>query len=269
MRIGFLGAGKIAQALARGIIHAEITKPEMIVSSSPQADEPLLKQMRELGCITTYRNADVIQQSNVVIMAVKPVVVTKILSEVHPHFTLQHLLVSIAMGTTISSMEKILPAKSRVIRVMPNTPALVRAGASVFARGRSANSEDVQTVRNIFSSVGICEEAQEHLLDAVTALSGSGPAYMYMAIDAMADGAVKMGIGRDLALRLATQTMLGSARMVLETGRHPGSLKDDVCSPGGTTIYAVHRLEKRGFRYALMDAIEAATLRSKDTGRSQ
>ncbi|GIY22868.1 pyrroline-5-carboxylate reductase 2 [Caerostris extrusa] len=170
------------------------------------------------------------------------------------------------MGITTRQIEKVLPPKSRVIRVMPNTPALVKEGASVFSCGSNTLEEDSGLAHRIFESVGSCDQIEENLLDAVTGLSGSGPAYMFMAIEALADGGVKMGIRRELAMKLAAQTLLGSARMVLETGKHPGSLKDDVCSPAGTSIQAVHELEKCGFRSALITAVEAATQRSKETG---
>ncbi|GFT91843.1 pyrroline-5-carboxylate reductase 2 [Nephila pilipes] len=190
----------------------------------------------------------------------------KVLKDITEHITPQHLVISVAMGITTRHIEKALPPKSRVIRVMPNTPALVREGASVFSCGSNTLEEDATTAHRIFTSVGICEEIEEYLLDAVTGLSGSGPAYMFMAIEALADGAVKMGIRRELAIKLAAQTLLGAAKMVLETGKHPGALKDDVCSPGGTSIQAVHELEKNGFRSALISAVEAATQRSKETG---
>ncbi|GFT91845.1 pyrroline-5-carboxylate reductase 2 [Nephila pilipes] len=208
----------------------------------------------------------VASESRIIILAVKPPVIPKVLKDITEHITPQHLVISVAMGITTRHIEKALPPKSRVIRVMPNTPALVREGASVFSCGSNTLEEDATTAHRIFTSVGICEEIEEYLLDAVTGLSGSGPAYMFMAIEALADGAVKMGIRRELAIKLAAQTLLGAAKMVLETGKHPGALKDDVCSPGGTSIQAVHELEKNGFRSALISAVEAATQRSKETG---
>ncbi|KFM65818.1 Pyrroline-5-carboxylate reductase 2, partial [Stegodyphus mimosarum] len=266
MRVGFIGAGKMAQALARGLIAGELTLPEKIICSCPRTDVMLLEQMRKLGCRTTSDNEHVADDSRVLILAVKPPVIPKVLKEISQFITPQHLVISVAMGITTKHIEQALPPKSRVIRVMPNTPALVKEGASVFSCGSSTLEDDAITAHRIFSSVGICDQIEENLLDAVTGLSGSGPAYMYMAIEALADGGVKMGIRRDLALKLAAQTLLGAAKMVLETEFHPGSLKDDVCSPAGTSIQAVHELEKNGFRAALISAVEAATLRSKETG---
>lgn len=266
MRIGFVGAGGMAQALARGLIGAELTPAERILCSCPRSDVYLLEQMRKLGCRTTSNNSHVASDSRILILAVKPPVIPTVLKDITEHITPQHLVISVAMGITTRHIEKALPPKSRVIRVMPNTPALVREGASVFSCGSNTLEEDATIAHRIFTSVGMCEQIEENLLDAVTGLSGSGPAYMFMAIEALADGAVKMGIRRELAIKLAAQTLLGAAKMVLETGKHPGALKDDVCSPAGTSIQAVHELEKNGFRSALISAVEAATQRSKETG---
>ncbi|KAG8182943.1 hypothetical protein JTE90_010572 [Oedothorax gibbosus] len=266
MKIGFIGAGQMAQGLAKGLIMAGLTPAEKILSSCPRVDVMLLEKMRKLGCRTTSNNEHVANDARVLILAVKPPIVPKVLKEIHQFITPQHLVISVAMGITTRHIEQSLPPKSRVIRVMPNTPALVREGASVFSCGSATLEEDAATAHRIFSSVGTCDQIEEYLLDAVTGLSGSGPAYMFMAIEALADGGVKMGIRRELALKLAAQTLLGAAKMVLETGKHPGSLKDDVCSPAGTSIQAVHLLEKHGFRCALISAVEAGTQRSKETG---
>ncbi|XP_013383076.1 pyrroline-5-carboxylate reductase 2-like [Lingula anatina] len=177
--------------------------------------------------------------------------------------------VPLASKMTGWARQKYLPPKTRVIRVMPNTPALIQTGASVFAPGKHALDNDSDVVATLLSSIGICAETSEQMMDAVTGLSGSGPAYGYMAIESMADGGVKMGLPRDLAVKLAAQTLMGAAKMVLDTGKHPGQLKDEVCSPGGTTIAAVHSLEKSGFRASLIAAVEAATERSKELGRKE
>jgi len=262
MNVGFLGAGRMAQALAKGFLAAGITTPDKMIAS----DQFIIPDMQKIGCKTTLDNSEVVEKSEVVILAVKPPVVPKVLQEVAPLVNVKKLMISIALGIPVAYLEQMLPRKTRVIRVMPNTPCLVRHGASVFSRGTSTLEEDGTTAKKLFSSVGMCEEAPEALLDAVTGLSGSGPAYMYIAIEALADGGVKMGIPRDLAIKLAAQTLLGSAKMVLETGRHPGALKDDVCSPAGSSIHAVFQLEKCGLRATLMEAVEAATLKSKKTG---
>lgn len=268
MRVGFLGAGRMAQALARGFIGSGIVKPDNIIASSPKQDVVYIEEIGALGCQTTYENSEVVERSDVIILAVKPPIVPKVLAEVSSMVTKQ-LMVSIALGIPLRNLEQMLPRKTRVIRVMPNTPCLVRHGASVFSKGTSTTDEDAQLIKKMFSSVGICEEAPEILIDAVTGLSGSGPAYMFMAIEALADGGVKMGIPRNLAIRLAAQTLVGAGKMVLETGRHPGALKDDVCSPAGSSIQAVYQLERNGLRATLIEAVEAATTRSKQTGKKE
>ncbi|XP_072396225.1 pyrroline-5-carboxylate reductase 3 isoform X2 [Diabrotica undecimpunctata] len=166
---------------------------------------------------------------------------------------------SIAMGVTLRQLEQLLPTEARVIRVMPNTPALVQNAASVFVSGKNATKDDARVTRKLLQSIGTCEEVPESYLDPITALSGSGPAYVYVMIEALADGGVKMGLPRDLAYRLASQTVLGAGQMVRDTQRHPGSLKDDVSSPSGSTAYGLHYLEEKGFRSAVIGAVEAAT----------
>jgi pyrroline-5-carboxylate reductase len=185
--------------------------------------------------------------------------VSTVLKEVKSGVTSDHLMVSIALGVPIWSMEESLPPNTRVIRVMSNTPAIVREGASVYCMGTNAHPEDGALVKKLFSSVGSCEKIPETAIDAVTGLSGSGPAYCFLALEALADGGVRQGLRRDVATKLAAQTMLGAAKMVLETGRHPGALKDDVCSPGGSTIHGLYHLEKSGLRPSLIEAVAAAT----------
>ena len=191
-----------------------------------------------------------------------------VLAEARPHFTDKHLLVSIAAGVTLARMESVLPPGARVVRVMPNTPALVGASASAFALGKSAIAEDGQLAQKLFSSVGVAYQVKESLLDAVTGLSGSGPAYVFLMIEALSDGGVAAGLPRDIATKLAAQTLLGSAKLLLETGQHPGALKDMVTSPGGTTIEGIHELEKGGLRAALMNAVRAAADKSRKLGQS-
>ena len=212
----------------------------------------------------TERNSEVVAASDVVVIAVKPDQVVGLLGELSADWnTGRHLVVSIAAGVTLARMEAAGPAGLRVIRVMPNTPALVGASASAFAVGSSATRVDAQTVQQFLGSVGIALEVKEKLLDAVTGVSGSGPAYGFLMIEALADGGVAAGLPRDIAQRLAAQTLLGAAKMVLETGQHPGALKDAVCSPGGTTIEAIHALEKGGVRAALIGAVRVAADKAK------
>jgi pyrroline-5-carboxylate reductase len=203
----------------------------------------------------------------VLLLAVKPDQVGEVLADVRGHFTEKHLLISIAAGVPIARLEAGLAPGARVIRVMPNTPALVGASASAFALGKSAPPADGQVAQKLFSAVGVAYQVKESLLDAVTGLSGSGPAFVFLMLEALSDGGVAAGLPRDIATKLAAQTMLGSAKMLLETGLHPGALKDMVTSPGGTTIEGIHELEKAGVRAALINAVRAATEKSKRLGQ--
>jgi len=266
MKLGFLGAGKMATALARGFIHAGFATAEGILASDPY-EAARISIGEEAGIKTTSANREVIKFANVLVLAVKPDQVNDVLAEAKAFFTDDHLLISIAAGVTLTRMEAALPAGARVIRVMPNTPALVGASASAFAPGKSATADDAQFAQKLFSSVGITAQVKESLLDAVTGLSGSGPAYVFLLIEALSDGGVAAGLPRDIATRLAAQTLLGSAKLLLDTGQHPGVLKDMVTSPGGTTIEGLHELEKSGVRGALINAVRAATEKSKKLGQ--
>lgn len=256
----------MAQALAKGMVSAGLTKPQHIIASSPKTDQHLLDQMAAIGCSTTHHNAEATAHSDVVVISVKPAVVPRVLHDIKPSVTsARPLVTSVALGVTLATMESVLPTETRVIRVMPNTPALVQLGASVFARGTHATEADATLAHRLLSAVGECDEVPESFLDAITGLSGAGPAYMYLVVEALADGGVKMGLPRPLAQKLAAQTMMGAAKMVMATGKHPGLLKDEVCSPGGCTIQGVHALEKGGIRAAFIDAVHAATTTSIST----
>jgi pyrroline-5-carboxylate reductase len=192
----------------------------------------------------------------------------QVLEEIAPHVTSKSIVVSIAAGVTLSQLAQALGEKQRLIRVMPNTPCLVQQGASAFARGGSASPADARLVSELLSTVGVATEVPESLLDAVTGLSGSGPAYVFQIIEALSDGGVAAGLPRQIATQFAAQTVLGAAKMVLETGEHPGALKDAVASPGGTTIAGLLELERGGLRAALMNAVVSATQRSKQLGEA-
>jgi pyrroline-5-carboxylate reductase len=267
LKIGFLGAGKMATALARGLLNAKIVKASQLCAADPfgAAREHFAA---ETGAKTAVANLEVARAANVLILATKPDQVAAALAEIASAFTKNHLLISIAAGVTIAKLENALPAGARVIRVMPNTPALVGAGASGFALGNSASVADAELAKKLLSAVGVAFQVKESLLDAVTGLSGSGPAYVYQFIEALSDGGVAAGLPRDIATRLAAQTVLGGAKMVLETGQHPGALKDQVTSPGGTTIEGLHELEKGRLRATVMSAVRAATEKSKKLGQS-
>jgi pyrroline-5-carboxylate reductase len=267
LKIGFLGAGKMAAALAQGFVRAKIVSGKQIIASA-RSETTRKSFAKAAGGKTSARNADILNEANVVILGVKPDQVAAALAEISGAFTKKHLLVSIAAGVTISKLENLLPAGSRVIRVMPNTPALVGAGASGFALGTNATAADGELAKKLLSAVGLALQVKENLLDAVTGLSGSGPAYVYQFIEALSDGGVAAGLPRDIATKLAAQTVLGGAKMVLETGQHPGALKDQVTSPGGTTIEGLHELEKGKLRATVISAVRAATEKSKKLGKS-
>lgn len=266
LTIGFLGAGKMATALAKGFIRAGLVSAKQILAAD-QSENAIAAFRHEVGAKMTAFNPDVGEFAQVLILAVKPDQVPTVLNEIRYSFTDKHLLISIAAGVPIAKLEAGLGAGARVIRVMPNTPALVGASATAYALGKHALGEDGDLAQKLFSAVGIAYQVREYLLDAVTGLSGSGPAYVYLFIEGLSDGGVAAGLPRDVATMLAAQTVLGGARMVLETGQHPGVLKDMVTSPGGTTVEGLHELEKGKLRATLISAVRAATDKSRKLGQ--
>jgi pyrroline-5-carboxylate reductase len=266
MKIGFLGAGKMATALAKGFVRAGLVSAPQIMASDPST-AALAHFGAEVGAKTTSFNPDVLKFAEVLILSVKPDQMLALLAEVRAGLTDKHLLISIAAGLPLSRLEDNLPEGTRVIRVMPNTPALVGASASAYAAGKYALPEDNALAQKLLSAVGLAVPLKEALLDAVTGLSGSGPAYVFAVIEALSDGGVAAGLPREVATKLAAQTVLGSAKMLLETGLHPGVLKDMVTSPGGTTIEGLHELEKGGLRGLLMNAVRAASEKSRKLGQ--
>jgi pyrroline-5-carboxylate reductase len=266
-RLGFLGAGKMATALAHGWTDAGLVSPDRVLASDP------LRPARDAFAAgrtfrTTSSNIEVVADSDVLVLAVKPQTMTALLDEVRPHLTAAHLVVSIAAGVTLKQLDAGLGPRRRLVRVMPNTPCLVGASASGYSPGEAATADDVALVDRLLNAVGKAFRLPEHLLDAVTGLSGSGPAFVYVIIEALSDGGVRVGLPREAATALAAQTVLGAAKMVLETAAHPAALKDMVASPGGTTIAGLHALERGGLRAALMDAVEAATRRATELGNA-
>ncbi len=266
LTLGFLGAGKMGTALARGFIRAGLADAGNIIASDP-IEAARTAFARESGAKAAASNAEVVKFASVLLLAVKPDQVSGVLAEIRDQFTDKHLLISIAAGVPLAKLEGGLNPGARVIRVMPNTPALVGMSATAYALGKATLPGDSELAQKLFSAVGIAFPVKESLLDAVTGLSGSGPAYVYLMIEGLSDGGVAAGLPRDIALKLAAQTVLGSAKMVLETGLHPGALKDMVTSPGGTTIEGLHELEKGKVRAALMNAVRAATEKSKKLGQ--
>jgi len=252
--------------MARGWLTAGPTRPDHLVASDPLADA---RQTFTGACGVRAGadNREVVASSELLVLAVKPQSMTGLLAEIRPVVTNRHLIVSIAAGISLQQLVAGLGAERRLIRVMPNTPCLIGVSASAYSPGGTATAEDVALVARLLKAVGLAFCLPESMLDAVTGLSGSGPAFVYMVIEALSDGGVRMGLPRDVATALAAQTVLGAAKMVLETGSHPAVLKDMVASPGGTTIAGLHALERAGLRAALIDAVEAATQRSVELGK--
>lgn len=264
--IGFLGAGKMATALARGWLAAGLVNADHIRASDPL---PAARDAfhAETGIRPVADNRRVVDASEVLVLAVKPQSMRALLEEIGPVLQPRHLIVSIAAGITLDRLAETLGPGRRLVRVMPNTPCLVGASASAYTPGQETTEEDLALVDRLLNAVGRAFRLPEGLLDVVTGLSSSGPAFVYVVIEALSDGGVRMGLPRDVANALAAQTVFGSAKMVLETGLHPSVLKDMVTSAGGTTIAGLHALERGGLRAALMDAVEAATKRATELGK--
>ena len=263
LRWGFIGAGRMAMAMVRGMIRAGVAAPGSIAASDPlESSRRALAD--EAGVAVSDSNVEVARRSDVLVLAVKPQSMTQALADLQPEVTPEHLVISIAAGVPLATLAAGLGPECRLVRVMPNTPALVGEGAAGYCLGSHARPDDEAVVRACLGAVGRAYRVAEPLLDAVTGLSGSGPAFGYLVIEALSDGGVLAGLPRDVATALAAQTVLGAARMVLETGLHPGALKDQVASPGGTTIAGLHALERGGLRAALMDAVASASRRSAE-----
>ena len=259
--VGFIGAGQMATALGQGLVKASLTSAEKLLAGDPAA-EARDRFARATGGKTTADNLEVAAAADVVFLAVKPQQMGKLLSQLHGRIGPRKLVVSIAAGIRLAVLAEGLGPEVRLVRVMPNTPCLIGRGASAYCLGDRATPQDGDLVRQMLGAVGVAFPVEEKLMDAVTGLSGSGPAFAYVMIEALADGGVRMGLPRHVALALAAQTLLGAAEMVLTTGDHPGVLKDRVASPGGTTIAGLQALEAGGLRAALIAAVEAATRRS-------
>jgi len=266
IKLGFIGTGNMGSALIKGIAKSGLICPENIYVFDKQVQKTEeLKKCFNLNVMNS--SGEVVQNSDITILAVKPNIVREVLEQCKKFFDDKKLLVSVAVGIPIKFYKDILGEDRKIIRTMPNTPALVGEGMTLISYDNNIDETDVNTVISLFETVGKVEILDESLMSEVTALTSSSPAYVFMFIEAMADAAVLSGIPRDLSYRLAAQAVLGSARMVLNTGKHPGELKDQVCSPAGTTIEAVASLEKNGFRYAIIEAMNECTRKAKEIGR--
>jgi len=264
-KIGVIGTGNMGEALISGLLHSRSSTPENIICSDIRKDK--LKIVKEsYGVLTSGNNLNVVSASEIVVYAVKPQIMASVLRETAASLDMSKLIISIAAGVPLSAIESCLNKDLRLVRVMPNIAASVKEGAAAIAPGKHALKDDLKVAKAIFDSVGKSVIIEEELMDAITGLSGSGPAYLFLIVDALADAGVKMGLSREDALLLSTQTVLGAAKLLMETNEHPGKLKDRVTSPGGTAIAGLHTLEQGGLRTTLINAVEAATRRSRELG---
>ncbi|ART75540.1 pyrroline-5-carboxylate reductase [Sutcliffiella horikoshii] len=261
-KIGFIGSGKMAEAIIGGLIKSELVPANQIFASA-KTRETVEKIADKYAIQTTIQNREVAAKADMLILAVKPDLHKAVIEEIKDIVKSEAVIITIAAGITLDFLETTFGHSIKAVRVMPNTPSLVGEGMSAICSNDETNAQELQEVIRLFESFGKAEVLPEKLMDAVPAVSGSSPAYVYMFIEALADGAVQQGIARNQAYTMAAQAVLGAAKMVLETGKHPGELKDNVCTPGGATIEAVTTLEKHGFRSAVVSAMEACTEKSK------
>ena len=267
LKIAFIGAGNMSEALVAGILKARLTESNQVFATDISKTRLEFLESRFNIRVGTD-NLEAAHWADIIVLSVKPQVMGEVISGIKSKADSSRLFITVAAGYPIARVLKHLNAQPPVIRAMPNTPAVVLEGATALAPGPGVSTDQMQIAKGIFEAVGKAVVTEERLLDAVTGLSGSGPAYVYVMIEALADGGVRMGLPRHVAQVLATQTVLGTAKMILETGDHPGVLKDRVASPGGTTIAGLHKLEQGGVRATLMNAVEAATRRSQELGES-
>ena len=264
--IGFVGAGNMAEAMIRGLLRGGDFAAESVSASGPR--EERMRELREKYSINATTDNKVPAASQIVVLSVKPQILSRVLDEIGGVISSDALVISIAAGVPVAAIQARLASGTRVVRAMPNTPALVDAAATAIAGGEHARESDLEDAKKIFDAIGLTVILEESQLDAVTGLSGSGPAYVFLILEGLSDAGVKVGLSRRTAQLLAAQTVLGSAKLLLETNEHPGRLKDMVTSPGGTAITGLHTLENGGVRTTLMNAVEAATKRSRELGEA-
>lgn len=263
MRIGFIGCGNMATAMIKGILDSQKVKTEDVIASA-KSEKTREKIKTELGINAALKNKEVAEFSDILFLAVKPQYYEEVIQEIKDDLRENQMIVSIAPGKTLAWLAERLGEDKKIIRTMPNTPAMVKEGMMGMCRNNLVTENEMQQVKDICESFGKAEVVPESLIDVVVGVSGSSPAYVFMFIEAMADAAVADGMPRTQAYKFAAQAVLGSAKMVLETGKHPGELKDMVCSPGGTTIEAVRVLEEKGMRSAVIEASRACVKKARD-----
>ena len=265
--IGFVGAGNMAEALIKGLLRGHSAAAQ--INASAPREERARELAERYAIFVSGDNKTVVERSAVVVLSVKPQIMRKVLDEIADSLRPDALVISVAAGVPIKAIEQRLRPGTRVVRSMPNTPALVDAGATAISAGAHATKADLAAAKGIFDAVGITVILDEYQLDAVTGLSGSGPAYVFLILEALSDAGVKVGLSRRNSQQLAAQTLLGSAKLLIETNEHPGRLKDMVTSPGGTAIAGLHTLEEGGLRTTLINAVEAATRRARELGAAR
>jgi len=265
-KIGFIGGGNMAEAFIKGLEAGGVPAADILVSEPNEQRREWVGQ--KYGVTVMNDNAELVRKCSTIVLAIKPQIVKKVVPGISEVFSGEKLMISILAGVATATIEELIGGEPRLVRAMPNTPALVDAGAAGICPGQYALAEDLDLAKRLFETVGTVVQVEEAQMDAVTGLSGSGPAFVYTFIEALAAGGVQEGLRLDIAHALAVQTVLGAARLVKETGEHPALLREKVCSPGGTTIAAIRVLEERGLRATLMDAVGAATKRSKELGQA-
>jgi pyrroline-5-carboxylate reductase len=267
-KLSFIGGGKMGSALIKGILARDLIAPGEVTVADVVGEQ--LEELRKTyGILATKDNKKAVRDADIIILAVKPQNMAEVLEGISGSIDTDKLIITIAAGISTGFIEEYLKKGAHVMRVMPNTPALIGEGATAIARGSLATDEDLAITCHIFEAVGITVAVKEELMDAVTGLSGSGPAYAFVIIDALADAGVNMGLSRDIALKLTAQTLLGAAKLCLIGDKHPAALKDMVTSPGGTTIAGLQAIEEGKLRATMMATVEAATLRAKELGRKK
>lgn len=266
MKIGFIGAGNMASAMIGGLIKSKLVKHSDIIASA-KTEKTLLNIKKNFNINVTKDSNEVVKNSDIIVVAVKPNIYDIVLNEIKEIIGKEKIIVTIAAGKSIQSIENMIGKDKKIIRSMPNTPCLVGEGMSALCPNKNIDEKDLSIVKLIFDSFGKCEVVEENLIDVVIGGSGSSPAYVFMFIEAMADACVLNGMSRDKAYTFCSQAVLGAAKMVLETDIHPGKLKDNVCSPGGTTIEAVRVLEEEGMRSSVIKAINACIEKSKEMSK--